>query len=256
MKIFSWIKRAFSYIFGGYERDHLVRELCRVQSFDVVSLVKNPNITQLFVIYSIGDDGSVYLLKWDKFFNGETYNAGLDYQYIYDLKTASEELYKVANYRMRLDVILKRASPTEFFTFASRACAVMNSKYPLLGLFVDERDGHLMCITDIIDDTCEVLDIDLFMTLGILHERQVFHMIRTKDLLAEYHPFQINQERLALIVSRPWNEKTLAKFLEVVALGIRKVERESYKCDLISQGLTMFNPAPPKKQPKDEMISV
>ena len=159
------------------------------------------------------------------------------------------------NYKLKFDVVLKKATPTEFFTFASRACAVMNSRYPLLGLFVD-KDDHLMMISDVIDDTCEVVDIDNLTLFGIFHNHQFLYMVKTKDLLEQFHPFQFNNERLATILSRPWNQKSMEWFLEAMARAIRKSERKDYGCDLISAGLTMFKQEPSNPQTIQEKEKV
>ena len=53
MKIFSCIKRVLSYIFGGYEKDSITRELLKIQPFDVVSTVRDPGIHDLYVVYSM-----------------------------------------------------------------------------------------------------------------------------------------------------------------------------------------------------------
>jgi len=249
---FRLIKEILKYVFVGYEKERLMSELLRIQPFDVVSIVPNPEPKDLYILYNITDVGDVYLTKWSQFVGKCVYNAGIDTQYVYNLKQASIALFKVVNYKMKFEDILSRASKTEFNTFAMRMYEVFGRSYPLLGMFVDKRDDHLMLITDVIGNldtgACEVIDLDVLPLFGVVHFHQFVHMIPIKNILDEYSLFPMIPDKFSLIMQRHWNPKALSWMLEAMVRAIRKSERKSYRCDLRSSGLTVCTKTPPETQ--------
>ena len=237
----KWVLNAikkFLHLFSTVSRIEFERELRKLRVFDIVSNNPHPYTDELYMIYSFNDT-DIYLTKWNQYFKHGLFNAGKDTQYVYRLDQAENALYKVANFSIRPRSIIQHASVAEMNTIGMRLTNVYHNDPPLMGVFKDTRDDHMMIVADKInDEECVVYDMAVAPTSGAYHFHQFAHVCRIKDLMSQFEMRPMTAADIVCSIQGPWNPKVLDDYLQKLFNAIRTTEVKLNKYSVYCRGLT------------------
>lgn len=236
-KITNAIKK-FLNLFSNISSIEYDRELRKLHLFDIVANTPNPCKDELYMVYSFASDG-VYVTKWNQFFKNGMFNAGQDTQYVFGLNQVNKTLYKVLNFAINPRAIIQHASVAEISTIGLRLANVYNNNPPLMGVFKDTRDDHMMIVTDKVnDEECVVYDMAIAPTAGVYHFHQFAHVCKIKDIMSQFDMRPITPADITCSVQCAWNPKILDDYLQKLFNAIRTTEVKLNKYSVYCRGLT------------------
>lgn len=253
----KFLKKIFSLLFTvASERCMINRRV--IETFDLVSMIKDPNPSEVYMVYSM-DNQDTYLINWRKYFTEGTFDSGGDKILVYDNITASENLYKVDNISVSGYDILMHSSVRELTCYATRMMQTFARHHPLLGMFEDKKDGHMMLVVELIGDIATghaiIADLTIIPVYGILHNDPPMHTVRTAHILNNYTILPINIEILVSLL-KIGPKPQIAPLVDLMFRAIKSTERRELSCGLhgiATTGCVRPDAPPPIKETKKEI---
>lgn len=244
----NWLKMFWKCLFKvctiQLERD--AREL---RPFDLVSMCENPDMTQLYMIYSM-DRETTYFLKWMDYGKRGVFDANIDYQVCYENRVVSENLYKISNFVPSAMEIFYKMSRNEMYTFATRLEGVFARSYPACGWFVDDHKMRWMILCrngDFETGTCVVINLNLAVMVTEENPVAPITIVQTRNLL-KYNIHCIGVKEFSEITRTPFHPKIYKLIADYLLAAIKMSEAKINRFPIYAKGVTTCSQQAPGKE--------
>lgn len=237
------LKRLVYLIFNlSRVRMHLRRR--QIDVFDIVSQIENPREAKdLFIVYSI-DEEEIGLIPWTWYTKSGRCQSTLDNILLYPRKQFEETFYKVENQMIDPHLVILHSSSSELKVLSTRINRVFGILNPLMGIFIDSRNKHQMFVATKVGDVAKgfsiVYDLTLARTAGIIHNDQIAHIVKTKDLIDTQAIRPIYLEDIVNLFNNQWRKEVIKDITWRMFRAIQLAERRITNMPTSAKDVTML----------------
>lgn len=226
-----------------------------VRLFDLVKFIGDPETKAPSLIYRIDDD-CVWFVGMDKYLHDGNVSVTEDNLLMLTHDAFEQNAIKVIDTKLKYSQILIKSSENELNSLITRFGNAFYIRPPLMGVFVDNRDDHLMLVTCVDDNDCTVLDVTVAKTYGVFHTRCPAYVVKKSELLDNQVFKPLDAGLFKSIFDANWSMDVVDNLVESMFNAIRVTETKFINKDIICKGVALAQSPKTPEQNKDKKEKV